>query len=91
METFKSKYIIIYANWKVWQSNNESLSISKLDSDEHIITWLVRDSQWLYSTTYNPLDSLSDEEMCETGVYTSEAYRKNTRCLVKSVSIFDAD
>jgi len=50
METLKAKYIIIYANWKVWQSNNESESIARLDSDKHIVTALLRDENQLYDT-----------------------------------------
>ena len=52
METFKSKYVIIYATWKVWQSNNEREAIAKLDSDEYIVTSLLRDEQKLYSVVY---------------------------------------
>ena len=52
MENFKSKYVIVYANWRVWQSNNEWESISRLDSDKHIVTALVRDDNQLYSMVH---------------------------------------
>ncbi len=68
METFKSKFIIIYANGNVWQSNNESEAIARLDSDEYIITSMRRNEQSMYTTVFtynNPMKeatSIYDED-----------------------------
>ena len=61
METFKSKYVIIYAN-HIWQSNNESEAIARLDSDLYIVCSLVRDEQQLYSMVH-PLTKKDKEEL----------------------------